>query len=88
MSDKNLDDASNFKIVNNAFKTLEMPIEEQNSLIEIVASVLHLGNITFGEDELSKATVYENEHVHAISNVSSINFMEDHVSLLFSIFLK
>lgn len=70
MSDKNLDDSSNFKIVHNALNTMEMSKEEQNSLIEIVASVLHLGNLTFGEDELAKATVYENEHVHAISNVS------------------
>ncbi|XP_070493184.1 unconventional myosin IC [Chironomus tepperi] len=72
-SDKNLDDASNFKIVNNAWNTMEMSKEEQTALIDIVASVLHLGNVTFGEDELAKATVYENEHVHAISNILGID---------------
>jgi myosin heavy subunit len=46
-----------------------MPAEEQQELIEIIASVLQLGNVTFGVDEMGKSTVYENEHIHAISKV-------------------
>lgn len=57
----------------NALKTIEMPEDEQKELIQIIASVLHLGNVTFGEDELGKATVYDNEAVHAISKVLGID---------------
>lgn len=69
-TDKNLNDVSNFKVVMNALKTIEMPQDEQSELIEIVASVLQLGNVTFGEDiEHGMSTVYENEYAHAIANV-------------------
>lgn len=53
-----------------ALDTIEMNKNEQKELIEIVASVLHLGNVTFGEDELAKSIVYENEHINAVSKVS------------------
>lgn len=72
-SDKNLDDESNFRTVMQAFKTIEMPEEEQLELLEVIASVLLLGNVTFGEDELSKAVVYENEAIHAFSKVLGID---------------
>lgn len=58
-----------------ALNTIEMTSEEQNSLLEIVGSVLHLGNVTFGEDELAKSVVYENEHIHALSKVTFYQFL-------------
>lgn len=56
-----------------ALKTIEMTDDEQRELIEIVASVLQLGNVTFGEDELGKATVYENEAILAVAKVLGID---------------
>lgn len=50
-----------------------MPDEEQRELLEIIASVLHLGNVTFGEDELGKAVVYENEWIHAVAKILGID---------------
>jgi myosin heavy subunit len=70
--DKNLDDANNFKIVMNAMNTIEIPRDEQDELIDIIASVLHLGNITFGVGEAGHSTVYENEAVHAFAKVLGI----------------
>ncbi|CRK97386.1 CLUMA_CG010776, isoform A [Clunio marinus] len=72
-TDKNLDDNANFRTVMQALKTIEMPEEEQRELIEIIASVLQLGNVTFGEDELGKAVVYENEAIHAVGKVLGID---------------
>lgn len=48
---------------------MELPKEEQKELIDIVASVLHFGNVVFGVDEVSKAVVIENDHLKAISEV-------------------
>ncbi|KAG5682114.1 hypothetical protein PVAND_011493 [Polypedilum vanderplanki] len=73
-TDKNLDDANNFKVVMNAMNTIEIPKEEQDELLDIVASVLHLGNITFGVGEKGHSTVYENEAVHAFANILGIEF--------------
>lgn len=69
-SDKNLDDATNYNTVMSALNTIEMPLDEQRELIEIIAGVLNLGNIIFGEDEMGQSLVYENESVHAFANVS------------------
>ena len=56
-----------------ALKTIEMPEEEQKELIEILASVLQIGNVTFGEDELGKAVVYENEAINAVSKIIGVD---------------
>lgn len=72
-SDKNLDDNANFRTVMNALNTIEVPDDDQKELIEIIASVLHLGNVTFGEDELSKAVVYENEAIHSVAKVLGVD---------------
>lgn len=52
-----------------AADVMELPKDEQKELIDIVASVLHLGNVIFGVDENSKTIVIENLHVQAISKV-------------------
>jgi myosin heavy subunit len=71
-TDKHLDDVKNFKIVMEAFKKIEMPEDEVKEIFDIIASVLHLGNVTFGQDvDSGKSTVYESEFVHAIANVSN-----------------
>lgn len=52
-----------------AANVMELPKEEQKELIDIVASVLHLGNVIFGVDELAKSVVIENDSLRAISTV-------------------
>lgn len=47
--------------------------EEQREIIEIVASVLLIGNIVFREDDKSNAVVYENEAVHAVAKLMGID---------------
>lgn len=57
-----------------ALKTIEMPDDEQKELIEILGTVLQIGNVTFSEDELGKAIVYENEAIHAVSKILGVDF--------------
>lgn len=56
-----------------ALETIEIPENEKTELFEIIASVLHLGNITFGEDELGKAVVYENAAINAVAKVLGVD---------------
>lgn len=55
---------------------MELPKDEQKELIDIVASVLHFGNVNFGSDEHGKGAVIDNEDIRAISEVKLlfINF--------------
>lgn len=55
-----------------AADVMELPKDEQKELIDIVASVLHLGNVVFGVDELAKAVVIDNEHLQAVSEVNLV----------------
>ena len=69
-NDIHLNDAENFKLIMDAADVMELPKDEQKELIDIVASVLHLGNVVFGVDELSKAVVIDNDHLQAVSKVN------------------
>ncbi|XP_076654568.1 unconventional myosin 61F isoform X2 [Halictus rubicundus] len=46
-----IDDGSQYKEVIKAMKTMEMNQQEQDDLFSIVASVLHLGNVGFTEED-------------------------------------
>lgn len=72
LDDIHLKDAENFKLIMEAANVMELPKDEQKELIDIVASVLHFGNVTFGNDENGKGAVIENENVKAISEVKII----------------
>lgn len=67
-----------------AADVMELPKDEQKELIDIVACVLHLGNIIFGIDENSKSVVIENHHLRAISTV---NFNKKEIQKFDYIFL-
>lgn len=56
-------------MVMDAAGVMELPKDEQKELIDIVASVLHFGNVAFGTDEHGKGSVIENEDIRAISTV-------------------
>ncbi|KAG7188163.1 hypothetical protein KM043_013381 [Ampulex compressa] len=61
-----IDDASQYKEVRRAMKTMEMTEQEQNDLFSIVASVLHMGNIGLTEEE-GVATILKPASIEAIS---------------------
>lgn len=71
-----LNDADNFKVIMEAANIMELPKDEQKELIDIVASVLHFGNVLFGVDEHSKTVVIENKNLQAISSVSFIKTLD------------
>lgn len=48
---------------------IEIPPEEQKLILEIIACVLHMGNVGFTEEE-GKAKILKPESVTAISKVS------------------
>ena len=42
-----IDDKSDFETVSRALKVMEMNVEEQEALFQLVAVVIHLGNVEF-----------------------------------------
>jgi myosin-1 len=52
-----VDDAADFKEVVNAMNTIGITPQDQESIFRIVAGVLHLGNVQFGEDDRGNAYI-------------------------------
>lgn len=48
---KGTDDASDFAITMNAMKAIGIPTHNINSVLKVVTAILHLGNITFNEED-------------------------------------
>lgn len=63
-----IDDANQYKEVVRAMKTMEMSQQEQNDLFAIVASVLHMGNVGFSEED-GVATILKPVSVDSIATV-------------------
>jgi len=63
-----IDDINQYKEVIQAMKTMEMSQQEQNDLFAIVASVLHMGNVGFTEEE-GVAKILKPASVDAVANV-------------------
>lgn len=61
-------DADNFKQIQSAMNVIEIPAHEQIEIFQIVASVLHMGNVGFTEED-GQATILKPESVSAISKV-------------------
>ena len=60
---ENVDDAADFKEVNEAFGEIGFTADEQTSLYTIVAGILHLGNVTFIENPSnSEESIIPAEH--------------------------
>lgn len=66
---KRIRDADNFYMIQKAMGVIEVSKAEQMEMFQIVASVLHMGNIGFTEDE-GRATILKPESVMAICKVS------------------
>lgn len=65
-----INDASNFKAIQKAMSVIEISPAEQKEIFEIVASVLHMGNVGFNQDEAGQATILKPESVGAIAKVN------------------
>lgn len=65
-----IDDAGQYQRVIEAMKIVEMSQREQDDLFAIVASVLHLGNVGFTEEE-GVAQILKPASVEAVSSVSN-----------------
>jgi myosin-1 len=63
-----IDDRQQFQQVRKAMEVIELTEQEQEDIFAIVASVLHMGNVGFTEEE-GKALVLKPECVEAVSKV-------------------
>jgi myosin-1 len=63
-----IDDHQQFQQVRKAMTVIELTEQEQNDIFAIVASVLHMGNVGFTEED-GKAQILKPECVEAISKV-------------------
>ncbi|KAG8200588.1 hypothetical protein JTE90_000658 [Oedothorax gibbosus] len=75
---KNLDDADQFSVVEKAMDVTEFSHTEQEAVFAIVASVLHLGNVGFVEEE-GQAVLVHDKPIHSIAKLlgcSSNTLME------------
>ena len=66
-------DADNFRLIQNAMDVIEVSKQEQQEIFQIVASVLHMGNVGFTEED-GVAKILKPESVSAICKVSFENF--------------
>lgn len=62
-------DVNNFKAIQRAMSVIEISASEQQEIFEIVASVLHMGNVGFAEDESGQATILKPESVAAVAKL-------------------
>lgn len=70
-----IDDAANFKVIQRAMDVIELTPDEQTEIFRIVASVLHLGNVGFTEEE-GQACILKPESVAAVSKLLQCNESE------------
>jgi len=68
-----IDDAASFREVVSALKVIDIPEEEVSSMWAVVAAVLHLGNITFTEDEGGNATVEAGEALESAAELLKVS---------------
>ena len=66
-----IDDASDFQNVKNALKVMEINADEQDALFQLVAVVMHLGNVDFISDKNGHAVLKNPEVVATVTKVTS-----------------
>lgn len=76
-----INDAANFKEITNAMTVIDFNADEQKEIFDIVASVLHMGNIGFTEED-SQAKILKPESVSAISKLLGCNEEELSTALI------
>lgn len=64
-----IDDASDFQNVKNALKVMEITAEEQEALFQLVAVVMHLGNVDFIINRKGDASLTNPENVATVAKL-------------------
>uniref|UniRef100_A0A034W101 Myosin-IB n=2 Tax=Bactrocera dorsalis TaxID=27457 RepID=A0A034W101_BACDO len=77
---KSIDDAGDFKVVQQAMTVIDFKQSEQNEIFNIIASVLHLGNVSFTEAE-GIAKVEKSATVTTIAKLLNVDQKELHAAL-------
>ena len=72
---KNIDDADNFKQVQQAMTVIDFSASEQKEIFHIIASVLHLGNVQFIEEE-GKAKIKNPNSVETVAKLLGVDINE------------
>ena len=72
LKDITLDDARDFKITDQAMASMGMDDNERMSIYTVVAAVLHVGNVTFEEDQNDKKGVMSVSLEYAIYVMSML----------------
>ncbi|CAL1271380.1 unnamed protein product [Larinioides sclopetarius] len=70
---RSIDDADQFSVVEKAMNVTDFTEEEQEAVFTIVASVLHLGNVGFVEEE-GQAVVVNDKPVHSICKLLGCSY--------------
>ena len=70
VNDRTLDDVANFKVTTAAFDVIQVTKDEQKSIFEIIASVLHLGNVKFQQNEKGNSVVTAGSALVSVCQVS------------------
>ncbi|XP_005176766.1 unconventional myosin IC isoform X1 [Musca domestica] len=70
-----INDAENFRQVMQAMKVIDFTVAEQTQILNVIASVLHLGNVQFTEEE-GKAQITNTECVQSIANLLGVHLEE------------
>ncbi|XP_016142238.1 unconventional myosin-Ic-like isoform X1 [Sinocyclocheilus grahami] len=69
-----INDKNGWKVVRNALTIIGFNEEEIQELMEIVASVLHLGNIQFGEDEEGETHITTGPQLQYLSQLLGVDW--------------
>lgn len=65
-----MDDATNFRVIQEAFKVIGVPEIEHKEILSIIAGILHLGNVSFVENEHGQALIHEPEE--SLANITQL----------------
>jgi myosin heavy subunit len=80
LKDNDIDDANQFKVVKHAMDVIAISDEEQAAIFNLIASVLHLGNVGFSENDNGIATITGPESLRAVAKVSLVIFGSNLIS--------
>lgn len=70
-----MDDQLNFKVVEDALQVMELSEKEQEALFNLVAVVVHLGNIQFASGDGGRARITNPDLVITIAKVLSVSWV-------------
>lgn len=78
-------DAAQFRAVIKAMDTIEISKEHQDEIFDIIASILHIGNVKFSINEKGNAEVSHGDScTESISKVCNIYDISEHHKSWFS----